>query len=158
MKDVTGHMQRFKEASRHIWNSYLMPGEGVLDMAVEDSFLQIERELLRSMVLEGSTAADQYGHSAIGGLIVKPKSVYREVPVRFASAGSDGNNYWSEDERVAAADIPKLDFVDFFDWTHYGYIDYAIVRAAESGSGRRVLIHALYCDFWWDGIDGGSQP
>ncbi|MDY0979366.1 MULTISPECIES: hypothetical protein [Stenotrophomonas] len=58
MKDITGHMQRFKEASRHIWNSYLMPGEGVLDMAVEDSFLQIERELLRSMVLEGSTVAD----------------------------------------------------------------------------------------------------
>ncbi|MDQ1107675.1 MULTISPECIES: hypothetical protein [Stenotrophomonas] len=157
MKDVTGQMQRFKEASRHIWNSYLMPGEGVLDMAVEDSFLQIERELLRSIVLEGSAAADQYGHSAIGGLIVKPKPLLREVPVQFARAGSDGNSYWSEDERIAAADIPKLEFVDFFDWTHYGYIDYAIVRAVESGSGRRVLIQALYCDFWWDGIDGGSQ-
>ena len=57
MKDVTGQMQRFKEASRHIWNSYLMPGEGVLDMAVEASFLQIERELLRSIVTNPSDPA-----------------------------------------------------------------------------------------------------
>ncbi|WP_314101858.1 hypothetical protein [uncultured Stenotrophomonas sp.] len=85
MKDVTGQMQRFKEASRHIWNSYLMPGEGVLDMAVEDSFLQIERELLRSIVLEGSAAADQYGHSASAGLIVKPsESLDVSVPMDAA--------------------------------------------------------------------------
>ncbi|WP_421567533.1 hypothetical protein [Stenotrophomonas sp. PD6] len=151
MKDVTDQMQRFKEASRHIWNSYLMPGEGVLDIAVEDSFLHIERELLRSIVLEGSVAADQYGRSAISGLIVKPKPVYREVPVQFASAVSDGNTYWCGEERVAAEDLPMLEFVDFFDWMHYGYIDYAIVRAAECGSGRRVLIQAMYCDFWWGG-------
>jgi hypothetical protein len=151
MKDVTEQMQRFKEASRHIWNSYLMPGEGVLDMAVEDSFLEIERELLRCLVLEGSVSADQYGRSAIGGLVVKPKSVYREVPVQFASAVSDGSTYWSGEERVAAEDIPMLEFVDFFDWMHYGYIDYAIVRAVECSSGRRVLIHTMYCDFWWGG-------
>ncbi|MGH8037934.1 MAG: hypothetical protein ACREPD_09345 [Stenotrophomonas sp.] len=156
MKNVTGQMQRFKEASRHIWNSYLMPGDGVLDMAAEDSFLEIERELLRSLVLEGSVAADQYGRSAIGGLVVKPKPVYREVPVQVASSGSDGNTYWSESERVAAADLPVLEFVGFFDWMHYGYIDYAIVRAVECGSGRRVLIETVYCDFWWNGLSDGS--
>lgn len=155
MKEVTVQMQRFKEASRHIWNSSLMPGEGVLDMAVEESFLQIERELLRSMVLEGSVAADHYGRSAIGGLIVKPKAVYREVRVRFASGGSDGNAYWSESERVAAADVPVLEFMDFFEWMHYGYIDYAIVRAVECGSGRRVLIETMYCNFWWNEVSYG---
>lgn len=103
MKNVTGQMQRFKEASRHIWNCYLMPGEGVLDMAVEDSFLQIERELLRSMVLEGSAAADQYGHSAIGGLIVKPKPLHREVPVQSSAGGSST----TRDDRTANMDTSR---------------------------------------------------
>lgn len=38
MRNVTSEMQRFREAGRHLWNTYLMPGEGVIDMVVEDSF------------------------------------------------------------------------------------------------------------------------
>lgn len=150
MKNVNSQMQRFREASRHIWNSYLMPGEGVVDMAVEDSFRDIERALLRSMVLDGSATADHYGRSVIGGLFVRPKLVFQEVPVQFASAGLEGNTYWSKVELVAGAALPRLEFLDFFDWMHYGYIDYSIVRAVECGSGRRLLIENMYCDFWWD--------
>lgn len=149
MKNVNSQMQRFREASRHIWNSYLMPGEGVVDIAVEDSFREIERALLQSMVLDGSAAADHYRRSAISGLFVKPKLGFPEVPVQLASAGLEGNTYWSKVELVAAADLPRLEFLDFFDWMHYGYIDYGIVRAVECGSGRRVLIENMYCDFWW---------
>ncbi|MEG2803785.1 hypothetical protein [Stenotrophomonas sp.] len=150
MKNVNAQMQRFREASRHIWNAYLMPGEGVVDMVVEDAFHDIERALLRSMVLDGSAAADHYRQSAIGGLFVKPKLGYPEVPVQLASAGIEGNTYWSKVELVVAADLPDLEFVDFFDWMHYGYIDHGIVRAVERGSGRRVLIENRYCDFWWN--------
>lgn len=155
MKNVNSQMQRFREASRHIWNSYLMPGEGVVDTVVEDCFHEIERALLRSMVLDGSPAADHYRRSAIGGLFVKPKLEFPEVPVQLASAGLEGNTCWSKVELVAAADFADLEFMDFFDWMHYGYIDYGIVRAVECGSGRRVLIENMYCDFWWN--EEGAQ-
>lgn len=49
MRNVASGMHRFREANRHLWSAYLMPGEGILDVAVEDSFRSIERELLRSL-------------------------------------------------------------------------------------------------------------
>ncbi len=148
MKNVSVQMQKFKEASRHIWNAYLMPGEGVLDMDVERSFLAIERELLRSMVLDGDAVADRYGCTQISGLLVRPKSVYRDVPVQFASDGPNGSTVWSHVRLVPAADLPELEFVEFFDWMHYGFIDYAKVRAFDRSSGRYVLIESTYCEFW----------
>lgn len=96
-------MQRFREASRHLWNAYLMPGEGVLDVAVEDSFRSIERELLRTLVLQGGNSADAYGRAHIQGLSVRSKSDFDQVPVQFASKGLDGNTYWSKSELVSAA-------------------------------------------------------
>jgi hypothetical protein len=148
MKNVSVQMQKFKEASRHIWNAYLMPGEGVLDMDVERSFLAIERELLRSMVLDGDAVADRYGCTQISGLLVRPKSVYQDVPVQFASDGPNGSTVWSHARQVSAADLPELEFVEFFDWMHYGFIDYAKVRAFDRSSGRHVLIEGTYCEFW----------
>jgi hypothetical protein len=147
MRNVTSEMRRFKEASRHLWNAYLMPGEGVIDVALEDSFRSIERELLRSLVLQGDDAADAYGRAPIEGLSVRSKSDYDQVPVQFASDGLDGNTYWRKSEFVSAAEI-SYEFLEFFDWMHYGFIDYPMVRAIDRSSGRHVLIESMYCDFW----------
>lgn len=149
MRNVTSEMQRFREASRHLWNTYLMPGEGVVDMVVEDSFRSIERELLRSLVLQGRGSAEDYGRAHIGGLSVKSKSNYDQVPVQFSSKGPDGNTYWSKSEFVSAAEI-SYGFLEFFDWMHFAFIDYGIVRAIDLESGRHVLLENLYCEFWLD--------
>lgn len=149
MRNVTYEMQQFREASRHLWNAYLMPGEGVIDVAVEDSFRSIERELLRSLVLKGGNSADVYGRAYIQGLSVRSKSDYDQVPVQYASKGPDGNTYWSKSELVSAAAI-FYEFLEFFDWIHYGFIDYGIVRAIDLATGRHVLVENLYCEFWLD--------
>lgn len=152
MRNVTVEMQRFREASRHLWNAYLMPGEGVVDVTVEDSFRAIERELLRSLVLQGGSSGDAYGRAHIQGLSVRSKSDYDQVPVQFASKGPDGNTYWRKAEFLPAAEISYA-FLEFFDWMHYGYIDYGIVRAIDLVTGTHVLVELLYCDFWCDEIE-----
>lgn len=124
-----------------------MPGEGVIDVAVEDSFRTIERELLRSLVLKGGSSADDYGRASIAGLSVISKPNYGQVPVQFASKGPDGNTYWSKSEFVSAADISYA-FLEYFDWMHFGFIDYGIVRAVDLATGQQVLVENLYCDFW----------
>jgi len=148
MRNVTSEMHRFREASRHLWNAYLMPGEGILDVAV-DSFRSIERELLRSLVLQGGVSAAAYGRAHIEGLSVRSKSEYDQVPVQFASKGPDGNIHWSKADFVPAAEI-SCGFLEFFDWMHYGFIDYGIVRAIDLFTGRQVLVEQLYCEFWLD--------
>lgn len=150
MRNVSYGMQRFREASRHLWNAYLMPGEGVMDVAVEGSFRSIERELLRCLVLEGSVSADAYGQTSIPGLAVRSRSEFDQVPVQFASLGSDGNTYWSEPELVPATEFASYEFIEFFDWMHYGFIDYSFVRAIDRATGRHVLVENAHCDFWLD--------
>lgn len=148
MRNVTPEMHRFKEASRHIWNLYLMPGEYVLDLALEESFLRIERELLRSIVLDGGDAADTYGDGPVARLKVRPRLPSTEVPIQFGTTAADGNTYWDSPKLVPVEELDQIEFIEFFDWNHFGCIDYGIVRALDQRTGRRVLIDNVNCGFW----------
>lgn len=148
MRNVSFQMHRFKEASRHIWNAFLMPGEGVLDIGVEEAFEIVERELLRSMVLDGDASADAYRSSSIAGLLVRPKAGYADIPVMVGTRDAAGSMAWSLAEMTPAESLQSLEFLEFFDWNHYGYIDYHLVKATDRCSGRNLMIDNLYCEYW----------
>lgn len=125
-----------------------MPGEYVLDLAVEESFLRIERELLRSIVLDGDDTADAYGEGPVARLKVRPRLPSTEVPIQFGTTAEDGNTNWDSPKLVPIEEADQIEFIDFFDWNHFGYIDYGVVRALDKRTGRRVLIDNVNCDFW----------
>lgn len=43
MKNVNEGMQNFRESSRHIWNTYLVPGPNIIHIEIEEAFENIEK-------------------------------------------------------------------------------------------------------------------
>ncbi|MEC5080742.1 hypothetical protein [Xanthomonas oryzae] len=148
MKDVTSRMENFRKAACHNWNSYLMPGENILQLDVEQSFEIIERELLRCLVLSDmEDAADKYRTKAIDCLAVHVIEYPSEGPAYKSAFSDEGNTRWDE---LKPADLSKsleLRFYDFFDWNHYSLINYEFVRAVDVSGGKRFLIPTNLCRF-----------
>lgn len=148
MRDVTSEVQRFRMASLEVWNNYLMPGQGVLDLNAEESFHVIERELLRCLVFRQDAAqADGYRKFGCESLVVQLASDAGEVGVRFGSPDANGNIIWGPLENFDPENKSVFFFFDFFDWFHYGIIKYDLVRAVERGCGRLVLLPQSKCSF-----------
>jgi len=149
MKNVNEAMQNFREASRHIWNTYLVPGTNVVQFEIEEAFDNIERELLRCLVFDGrSDDVREYRKQGLENLVVRPAEGLTEVPIQSGTKQGNGNIVWQEAEMVAIDRFPDLRFFDFFDWSHYGSIDYGLVRAVEHGNARPALLPHMYCTYW----------
>ncbi|MGS0515669.1 hypothetical protein ACQR5V_13145 [Xanthomonas oryzae pv. oryzicola] len=148
MKDVTSRMEIFRKAACHNWNNYLMPGENILQLDVEQSFEIIERELLRCLVLSDmEDAANSYRTKAIDCLAVHVIENHSEKLAYESAFSEDGNTRWDE---INPADLDQslgLRFYDFFDWNHYSSITYELVRATDISGRRRFLIPTDLCKF-----------
>ncbi|WP_160963601.1 hypothetical protein [Xanthomonas sp. LMG 8992] len=148
MKNVSVEIELFRRAGCDVWNKYLMPGENIIRLDVEESFEIIERELLRCLVLHGSPhAADAYRMDVIRMLVVKLNSNDLSS-VLTSEEDVDGNVKWIH--VGAATDVSNLDFrfFDFFDWNHYSKIQYDFVRCVEAFSGKKFLLPRNMCSFW----------
>jgi hypothetical protein len=150
MRDVSSEVLRFREAGRHLWNCFLMPGENVVDSNIEESFESIERELLRCLVFSKSPEdADCYRQGAIDRLIIKQRNPGADVQIQYGEKDSNGNVRWEKGRIYTSNDeFPDLRFIDFFDWTHFGFIDYGFVRALEIKGRRLALLPQQSCSFW----------
>ncbi|WP_420009285.1 hypothetical protein [Xanthomonas sacchari] len=151
MKNVDAEIELFRRAGCDIWNNYLMPGENIVRLDLEESFEIIERELLRCLVLhESPLAADVYRVDFIGSLIVKLNS--SDLSSVLASEEDvNGNMKWIHLD--VKTDVSNLDFrfFDFFDWNHYSKVQYDFVRCVEASSGRKFLLPNIMCSFWFVG-------
>lgn len=149
MIEVSLEMERFRKASVHIWNSYLMPGLYVVRLDIEDSFEIIERELLRCLVLGGqSDAADNYRKKPIDCLLVELADGLTEVPAYIGKRDENGNMIWDNAILRTFDDSFHLQFYDFFDWNHFGHIEYEFVRVVDSTTNQLMLLPAESCSFW----------
>jgi len=149
MKNVSEGMQNFREASRHIWNTYLVPGPNIVNVETEEAFENIEKELLRCLVFEGQEyCVSNYRNKELECLSVRPVEGFMEVPIQYGIKKENGNILWQESEMVKIDQFPELRFFDFFDWSHYGQIDYGLVRAVEDRTKRLALLPHMYCSFW----------
>lgn len=149
MKNVTAAIQDFREASRHIWNTYLVPGPNIVEFETEEAFDNIEKELLRCLVFNGhSDCVSSYRERGLESLVVRPIEGLIEVPIQYGAKQNNGNVVWQESEIVKADSFPDLRFFDFFDWNHYGPIDYSLVRTIEQKNDRPALLSYIHCTFW----------
>lgn len=148
MEDVTTNMLRFKEATRHVWNTYLLQSRSPMSPEIQESFSRIERELLRALVLmpAGMTdLADVYRREPLP-INLRARQGLTDVPVQFGSVDPNRNIRWELPLAVPAADIADYRFVEFFDWNPYGHVDLGYVKA-QSSDGRLALLEQPHCDF-----------
>ena len=152
--DITWEMSRFKEASRHLWNTFLMPRRGFASVALVHSFESIERDLLREIVprpIDQCGISERYRKGPIPEIVVEPEEFLADIPVQFGTVASNGSVEWTKAASMPVEELPVLAFYDFFDWNPYGLRDFPCVRTGVSGVGGLGLIEARHCRFHFKG-------
>lgn len=143
--DITVEMSRFKEASRHLWNTYLVPAGGSASIATIQAFEEIERALLKELVLRelGADArAADYRRGPTKGIVVRPNEYLTDIPLQLAEVMENKSVRWSESRRVPVGTLGEIEFYDFFDWNPYGLRDFSFVRAVVEGSSQLCLLES----------------
>jgi len=152
MKDVTLHLLRYREAARHLWNTYLRgerePRNGALpENRTLDDWDALKDDLFCALVLRHT------GDEERSSLRVVPTSP--EVPAMI-SRTKPARTYWDNPiQRLGPTE--DLRFIDFFDFDHCGFLDFAYFRVVINGSdrhpglsGHEALIEVLLCRVFVD--------
>lgn len=157
MIDITEEMLEFKEAIRHTWNSCFAKSNEPMSSETQEAFSNIERALLRVLVLAPhgmGDLADSYHLRVLSNVLIKPVYVPGELPIRLGHKEPNGNVIWDEETTIEVDEDTQFHFFDFFDWYPYGQVDLPFVRARmlpqtddKSGEGQRVLIEQRHCKF-----------
>ncbi len=155
MKDITIVLDRYREACRHLWNTYFYANDDMSSYSGQmlDQFEEIQELLFVTLVLEKvatASYADQFKKEALPFLRVVPTSEHG-VPIMIERPSRDGNRYWDEPvNRVKPSDV-TLHFIDYFDWNPYGHIDlkyYKVTIVAflshQDLVGREALIETTH--------------
>ena len=155
--DLTPHLHRYREAARHLWNSFLR--EDDRDGYIPDGFLLdrwevIQDELFAALVLRyTSDATPEKVRLAPGAaqplpfLKVVPTSA--DVPAHV-SRTKPAQTYWDHPvARLGPTD--HLQFISFFDFGSYDYVDFKYFRVFIQGSethpelaGHEALVEVQY--------------
>ena len=123
MKDVTELMNKYRECSRNIWNTYFGVQENWCDL--ESPHKQIRRLLFESLVvalLEEETALDGEGSPI---LKVVP---FTSMSILIRRSSKDGNVYWDQESDLRADGTESLGFIDYYDFFQYPFRDYRFYR------------------------------
>ncbi len=157
MIDITEQMLEFKEAIRHTWNSYFANSNESMSPEAQEAFSDIERALLRVLVLAPhgmSDLADLYRLRVLSNILIQPVSVPGEMPIRFGHKEPNGNVIWDIETTIKVNEDTQFHFFDFFDWYPYGYLDLPFIRARmfphvddQTREGKIALIEQRHCKF-----------
>ena len=157
MIDITEQMLEFKEAIRHVWNTYFAGSVAPMSPETQDAFSSIERALLRVLVLAPhgvGELADSYRLRVSSNILIKPARSLMEMPIQFGHKEPNGNIVWDTETMLKVDTGTQFGFFDFFDWYPYGRVDLPFVRARElpntdekSLGGKIALIEQVYCQF-----------
>lgn len=164
MQGISNRMLEFKDAIRHVWNTYFAGCDSPMDPEIQSAFERIELGLLLALVLlplGKAEAIDQYRRKALPFLLVRPAVRLRDVPLQVGERDANGNMSWGTPISISTGDQVFFEFFDYFDWFPYGYIDlpYVRVRVASSAPqpelrGAMVLIEQVHCRFGFVDADG----
>lgn len=147
MTDITEEMLHFKEAMRHVWNTCFRSSGFAMSWELQNSFLTIERELFRALVLfpnQATSVADDYRNRPMP-VRVRANAGLAEIPVQFGSLDVNGSRRW-EFPCMVVAESQRFRFVEYFDWNPYGHTDWSYAKVCTD-DGRLAIIETLYCSF-----------
>ncbi|BDG05740.1 hypothetical protein [Anaeromyxobacter oryzae] len=140
--DLTLHLLKYREAARHLWNSFLREDDS--NGAVPDGFLLdrwegIQDELFAALVLR-YTGDDTPEKVRLAPGAAKPLPFLKVVPTSpdvpaHVSRTKPAQTYWDHPvRRLGPTD--DLRFIAFFDFGSYDYVDFKFFHVFIQGSER----------------------
>lgn len=157
MIDITEQMLEFKEAIRHVWNTYFAGSDDPMSPETQEAFSSIERALLRVLVLAPygvGDLAEAYRLRVSSNILIKPARSLVEMPIQFGHKEPNGSIVWDVETMLKVDAATQFGFFDFFDWYPYGRVDLPFVRVRElphagekSFGGKIALIEQIHCQF-----------
>lgn len=163
MQDITDQMLQFKDAIRHVWNSYFASCDSPASPEVQEAFEHVEKGLFLSIVLIPLGAIDRvddYREKPLSWLVIRPPGHLRDLPLQLGRREKSGNTIWDTpiSVRLSGKDCAAFEFYDFFDWRPFGVIDLPLVRSRvaalpgqPNASGSLALIEQRHCRFLFAG-------
>jgi hypothetical protein len=164
MRDITDLMQRHRECSRHVWNTYFWPqAEAEDDWDLRDRFEDINVKLFSSLVLWPLEREEKEPTPAYWQPL-HPVPFIRVVPENLCSDSCPvlinreiDSGYWDHPiTNVAASDI-DMRFIHYFDWSNIGYREFEYLRVVIVASlahpelaGRHALVKPLNVRVFFD--------
>jgi hypothetical protein len=146
MEDVTGFMLRYREAARHLWNSFLR--EQPRDFPAAHDWEALKQVLFTALVLRNcghdECAAALLGPERYGFSWLKPLTHLRvvlatEVPVMISRDPAKGG-YWDHPVHRLGPEDADLRFIDFFDFDDSGHIDFRYYLVSIESSARHTAL------------------
>jgi hypothetical protein len=154
MRDVTDLMNRYRECSRNVWNTYMGTeiGDAASD-AVERIYDQIRKLLFDGIVmgrLTGTAGTD-------ATLIVAPMP---SLPILIRRPSRDGNYYWDQEPDLRfEAGLVQLRFIDYYDFFEGPVRDFRFYRCGvmkfptrPEYEGREALVDVVHAKVLYDGL------
>ena len=130
--DITTRISRYREATRHLWNTAFHSEE--VDWDLRDGFSRVATELFTALVLEPLEAADQRlpemfeaDPQPLRRIAVEPSSDRVGILVNRHTRSSGD---WDDPVNVLRRGEAEVRFVAFFDWNQLALRDfqYVLVR------------------------------
>ncbi len=134
MINITEQMLEFKEAIRHIWNTYFVQSDNPMSLETQEAFSRTERALLRVIVLAPhglGDLAESYRLRVFPNILIKPARSLPELPIQFGKKEPNGGIVWDFETILKTDENTQFGFFDFFDWNPYGHVDLPFVRGRE---------------------------
>ena len=152
-RDITDLIQRHRECSRHLWNTYFWPQAEVEDdWDLRDQFEDVSAKLFTSIVL---WPLERESH------LFKPAYLIPQVPVPFIRVVPKGtciaqvnreidSGYWDHPIKELEENDIDMRFVHYFDWWNVGHRDFEFLKVLIVSStkhpelnGRHALVSPL---------------
>ena len=161
MPNVNDSMLVYRESARGLWNNFLRQDA---DFDRVDVFASIRSLLFDELVLKSigksgfkkTTARDPYPF-----LLVVP--TVDPLPVEINRPSQDHNMYWDYPVESLSTKGLSLQFIDYFDWDDFGYIDFRYFRVKIAACvdhpdvlGREALVEVGYAGV--ESSDSAASP
>lgn len=166
--DLTLHVLKYREAARHLWNSFLREEDrsgAVPDGYLLDRWEAIQDELFAALVLR-YTGDDTPEKVRLAPGAARPLPFLRVVPTSadvpaHVSRTKPAQTYWDHPvNRLGPTD--DLRFIGFFDFGSYDYVDFKFFHVFIQGSekhpelaGHEALVEVEYAEVF---LREGSEP
>ncbi len=157
MEKVTEYFEKYREASRHLRNTYYIPSDSD-DWDKSDDFDDVNVMLFQHLVcapLNINYDQVEWFCSTAPIFQLKPQGVRLPIMINRDPNVSHGN--WDHQVNCVEPDDLELTFISYFDWDPQGVVDhrYIMCRIADAKNSKNVightaLVESTYVEIYYD--------
>lgn len=129
MKDITNNIMQYREATRHIWNTYFIGKvKSIQECGLLDYYEEIDKNLFYAIVLEaidrGSYKIDAFRSQPISILRVIIKEEIDKLSIIISHSKNQTYKKWNEPIVLSSIEKAEFLFIECFEWDRYSYASY----------------------------------